>query len=166
MGNRGEGDADLNEPWGVAVAPNGTVYAADKGNNRIQAFSAIPPSYWRGEYCSNRWLTGAPALIRADSEISFDWGFESPGADLPSDGFSVRWHRHLWLEDGTYYLTLSTDDGVRLWVDGKLIVDEWCDGGNSHQRILALSGGHHAVRLEYFESRGAAWARLSWDKFE
>ena len=63
---------------------------------------------------------------RIDRQIDWDWGHGSPDADLPRDHFSIRWTG--WLtapRPGKYTLVAIADDGVRLWVDGKLLLDEW-----------------------------------------
>jgi hypothetical protein len=121
---------------------------------------------WLGEYYSNPWLNGAPALTRADESIDFNWGYGAPAAGLPSEGFSVRWTRALPLESGMYRFTTTTDDGVRLWVDGHLLIDAWHDQASlSHEGVIHLSGDVLIV-MHYYENGGAASARLTWTRID
>ena len=117
---------------------------------------------WRAEYYANRWLRGTPALARAEQEIDFNWGYGSPGAPVPADGFSARWTRTLSLEGGLYRFTTTTDDGVRLWVNHHLLIDQWVDqAARSHSGTIYVSGEVPVV-MEYYENGGAASARLAW----
>jgi hypothetical protein len=120
------------------------------------------PDQWQGEYYNNRWLSGAPVTVRGDAQIDYNWGYGSPGPDIPSDRFSVRWTRTLDLQAGTYRFTTTTDDGVRLWVNGHLLIDRWVDQPfRSHSGVIYLSG-HVPLTMEYYENEGAAAARLTW----
>ena len=83
---------------------------------------------WKGEYFDNRTLSGAPILVRQDARVGFDWATSAPSALLPTDNFSVRWTRTLSLPAGNYLFTTHTDDGVRVWLDDKLIIDRWQEG--------------------------------------
>lgn len=120
-----------------------------------------PITGWRGEYFTNRWLYGPPALVRSDEEIRFTWGEGSPDPRVNRDEFSVRWTRQMTFQEGRYEFTTITDDGVRLWVDGRLIIDQWRDMANGKFTFsMRLSAGTHTIRMEYYENRGAARAEL------
>jgi hypothetical protein len=122
---------------------------------------------WQGEYYNNLWLAGSPALVRTDTNIDFDWGMGSPDPSISADDFSVRWTRTVNLESGDYRFTTETDDGVRLYVDGILIIDEWYDQAPTiHTADLNLSAGDHSLRMEYYENGGGAVARLSWEPIQ
>jgi hypothetical protein len=70
---------------------------------------------------------------------------------------------YVWFEAGTYRFTLFADDGVRLWVDEQLLIDQWQDPQvATFQADVTLSQGYHRVCLEYYEGGGAAAVRLSW----
>jgi len=127
--------------------------------------TAPPDSAWRGEYFPNRSLAGSPVLVRLDPSINFDWGTGSPDSQLQANNFSVRWTRNLQFGSGKYRFTTVTDDGVRLYIDGRLVIDEWRDmGKETHGVDIQLSSGVHNIRMEYYEKTGAAYARLSWEK--
>ncbi len=119
---------------------------------------------WRGEYFANRTLSGSPALVRDDKAIDFDWGGGSPDPAIPPDDFSVRWTRTLGFNAGTYRFLSSTDDGVRIWVDGRLIVDAWKDMSlpNTKSGELYLAAGQHTIVVEYYEHGGEASAHVWW----
>ena len=120
---------------------------------------------WRGEYYANMTLAGQPALVRNDAAIDFNWGPGSPAAGLPADGFSVRWTRGQEFDSATYRFYLTADDGARLWVDGRLLIDEWRDG-SARQSVTdyALARGTHSLRVEYYEHAGGALAQLRWER--
>jgi hypothetical protein len=126
---------------------------------------------WRGEYFGNASLVGDARLVRNDRGpngtlgIGFDWGYDAPAAGLPADGFSARWTRALNFEQGRYRFYATVDDGLRLFVDGELVIDEWRDG--SQRQVAAerwMAAGRHTLRVEYYERSGVAVARLSWEK--
>ena len=120
---------------------------------------------WRGEYFNHRDPVGAPVLVRNDTRIDFFWGAGSPAPNLPADRFSVRWTRSLPLEAGTYRFYANTDDGVRLWVDDTLVIDQWNEGGRLRVGDVAgLNNGNHTLKVEYFEAIGAAYATVWWER--
>lgn len=129
--------------------------------------TATPPviiTHWRGEYFANLNLAGQPA-VRNDWDVDFSWGLGSPVTGMPADGFSARWTRTLNFQPGTYRFYVTMDDAVRLWVDGQLLVDEWRDGSTRERATeIALAGGAHALRLEYYERSGLARVQLRWER--
>jgi PKD repeat protein/uncharacterized protein YgiM (DUF1202 family) len=120
---------------------------------------------WKGEYYSNRDLSGNPALVRNDGDIDFDWGVGSPASGLPVDNFSVRWTRVLDFSAGTYRFSARVDDGVRLWIDDKRVIDEWHDSApTTYHTDVTLSQGSHTLRMEYYEHNLGALAQLDWER--
>jgi len=120
---------------------------------------------WRGEYYANRNLAGDPVLVRDDEAITFNWGTTRPVTGVPADGFSVRWSRTLSFGEGTYRFYARSDDGVRVWVDGQLIIDQWHDAsGVTHSAERTLSTGAHTLRIEYYENGGAASIQFWWER--
>jgi PKD repeat protein len=117
-----------------------------------------------GEYFANRELAGAPVLTRQDPTIDFAWNLGAPAASVPADNFSVRWTKTQYFAAGTYRFTTISDDGVRLQVDGDVVIDQWHDQSSTvHETVVALDSGQHTVRLEYFDSGWDANAKLTWD---
>jgi hypothetical protein len=117
---------------------------------------------WKGEYYNNRHLQGAPTLVRNDPKIDFNWGTGAPSNLLPVDRFSVRWSRKVDFSAGTHRFFVEVDDGARVWVDGKLIIDQWHDGIGLYSADIYLGEGRHAVQMEMYEHIGGAMARLWW----
>ncbi|MCZ7546876.1 MAG: PA14 domain-containing protein [Anaerolineae bacterium] len=119
---------------------------------------------WTGQYFNNMALSGQPVLTRADPVLSFDWSVGAPAPGIPADRFSVRWTRTLYLPGATYRFYALADDGVRMWVDGQLIIDEWHDAqGGTYSRDVQLQNGNHTLRVEYYENQGAARVAAWWD---
>jgi len=117
---------------------------------------------WTVEFYANPNLEGTPVLTRVDTALDHNWGLGAPAPGLPPDGFSVRWTQPLYFEGGTYRFVTTTDDGVRLWVDDRLLVDAWRPMRGARVAVVRLEKGVHLVRMEYFERSGAAMARLTW----
>ncbi|MHC4112620.1 MAG: PA14 domain-containing protein, partial [Planctomycetota bacterium] len=106
-------------------------------------------------------------LIRIDPNINFGWDTGSPGPGVNPDDFSVRWTGQIAVptKGETYTFTTETDDGVRLWVNGQLIVDQWIDQGTTaHSGTIELDDfGPYDIKMEYYENGGGAAARLYWE---
>ena len=147
-------------------------YYNDTLGGTAQVYSTLgtsvspPPSSfpdWQGQYFNNQSLSGSPTITRDDLNINFNWGYGSPDPSIPADHFSVRWTRTLNFAGGTWRFTTTTDDGVRLWVDGNLIIDQWHDQPpTSYSADVALAAGLHSVQMEYYENAGGALAQLSY----
>jgi hypothetical protein len=125
------------------------------------------PSYpnWKGEYFNNPWLSGAPVFTRNDINIDFDWGSSGiPGPGLGHDNFSVRWTQNYnFTTPGTYNFCTRTDDGVRLWVDNQLIIDQWHDmPATMFCAYWNITYGLHPIKMEYYQHYGYASAQLWW----
>jgi hypothetical protein len=117
-----------------------------------------------GEYYDDVDFAGAP-LVRTDSTIDFDWGAGSPDPSIGADTFSVRWTGQVQASfSETYTFTTLSDDGVRLWVAGRLLVDNWTDHGATEDSgsIALVKGQRYDLRMELYEDGGDALARLSW----
>ncbi|GGA26808.1 glycosyl hydrolase [Paenibacillus physcomitrellae] len=122
------------------------------------------PSGLFGEYYSNANLTGVP-LTRTDAKIDFNWRSGSPGMSIPNDNYSVRWTGQIKpLYSETYTFSTLSDDGVRVWVNGSLIIDSWFKQ-SWYERFgsIALNAGQlYDIKVEYYEGQGDSMARLMW----
>ena len=122
---------------------------------------------WQGEYFQNRDLQGPPAATRADQAIRFDWGLGGPFPNWGGDNWSARWTKVDQFEEGLYVFGVRSDDGARIWVDGRLIVDNWADG--SHGWAIGeatMTAGEHTVVVEYYEAGSVAYAEATYYPFE
>jgi hypothetical protein len=117
-----------------------------------------------GAYYATINLTGA-SIDRVDPRIDFDWGQSSPAPGIGADRFSVRWTGKVRPDTSEVYtFTTSTDDGTRLWVDNKLVIDRWKDmqASENSGTIYLEAGRQYPIWMEYYENTWSAIARLSW----
>ena len=103
---------------------------------------------------------------RLDATVNFDWASAAPISGVAVDNFSVRWTGQVQAPiSGSYTFSTSADDGVRLWVNGQLVIDNWVDQSVTTKSSAAISlagGSLYDVRMEYYEHTGAAVAKLLW----
>ena len=134
----------------------------------------------RGEYFRNKDLSGQPVLVRVDPQIAFRWdrgsptdnpmarGEAGPGNAAPNDGFRPRWRgRPRPPVSGRYRIEAAANDGMRLYLDGKLVLDHWEDAERlrADSVSLDLEGGRaYDIRLEYYENERDAAVRLAWER--
>jgi len=120
----------------------------------------------KGEYYSSSALSQFTTKIaeRTDSTVNFDWGNGSPGSGVPSDLFAVRWTGSLTAPtSGTYTIYVTADDGVPLWIDGNLVIDEWkVQPPTEYSWTGQLSAGKHSIKIEYYENMYGAVTKLGW----
>ena len=120
------------------------------------------PGPWQAEYFNNRDLSGSPALARSDAALNFNWGWQSPAPEINRDHFSARWTGVFTFKAGRYRFTTYSDDGVRLYVDDRLVINSWRPMRGTRSAIVNLGEGTHTLRLEYFERAGVARVSLAW----
>lgn len=124
----------------------------------------LPTPAFTAVYFANPDLAGAPVLTRQDSKIDFTWYGGSPDPSVPADNFSVRWSKTQYFGPGRYRFSTVTDDGVRLYLDNKRVIDEWQgQSGTRYDYVVDLGAGNHTIRMDYFEWGGDAAATLTWD---
>jgi hypothetical protein len=132
------------------------------GPGQQPADSAQQFGSWFAEYYNNDVLSGSPAYLRIDPAINFSWGNSAPAPGIEADTFSVRWTQWPVFTAGNYRFTATADDGVRVWVNGQLIINEWREQSvRVFTADIYLPTGVASVRVEYCELYGLAEARLS-----
>ncbi|MBZ0291205.1 MAG: SH3 domain-containing protein [Anaerolineae bacterium] len=113
---------------------------------------------WIAYYYNNRDLAGSPSAIVSEATPTRDWGSNAPIAGVGADNFSVRWISSQNLSAGTYRISVRADDGVRVYVDGQLRINEWHDATNQTYTVdLNLTGGLHTFTVEFYEAQGVAF---------
>lgn len=129
--------------------------------------ATVPQGSFCGEFFDNMTLAGSAKRFQATNNINFDWGSLPPvaGGTIPADKFSARWVGDFVFENANYTFTTTSDDGVRVWLDDRLIIDSWRDQWNGlNKQGVLVSAGQHRVTMEYYENGGGALAKLDWQK--
>ncbi|MCU1383514.1 MAG: hypothetical protein JWL71_2211, partial [Acidobacteria bacterium] len=142
----------------VATPAAATTYTA-----RYNA-SAGGPNGLNGAYFPTATLTGT-SRTRVDPAVDFVWGAASPAAGIPADHFSVRWTGQVLPQfSETYTFYTVSNDGVRLWVNGTRVVDNWTNHGTTENSgtVALAAGQRYDIKMEYYEDTGNATARLLW----
>jgi LysM repeat protein len=138
------------------------IYPGQRLKIPIKCQEPLPtPGPWKGQYWNNRDLSGNPKFTQYDKAVSFHWGKGGPKG-LGTDNFSVRWTRTRHFDAGKYLFDIKVDDGVRLLVDGELLIDAWRDQGPTHYTVeKELAAGNHKLQVDYYEHTGGAQITLA-----
>ncbi|MCX4244482.1 PA14 domain-containing protein [Paraliomyxa miuraensis] len=118
----------------------------------LRPWQAEDVGSWRGAYYPTEKFEGRPD-VRRDVDVDFDWEKDPPTDSIPSDRFGARWDTCLVIdEEVDAAFQVVSDDGARIILDGKIIVDNW----EKHRptakgKRIPLSAGVHHLRIEYFE---------------
>jgi serine/threonine protein kinase/WD40 repeat protein len=155
--------------WGLAFSPDGryAVSGADDGTARLWELPdpqagdrGLKGEYFRGTDLKDR------VGERIDRQFHRFLQATAPYPGLGPENYSVRWTG--WLKaprPGRYTLTLNTDDGVRLWLDDRLLIDHWQEGaGTPLHAQVSLTDAPHKLRIEYFQGEGPAHFAFSWSQ--
>ena len=131
---------------------------------RIAGPAATPKL--RAEYFNNPWLIGPPVVVREESAINYNFGRSAPVPEITSDKYSIRWTGDVeFAETGTYTFTATSDDGVRVCVDGGLLIDQWKDqSATTVSATRQVTKGMHPVLVEYYNAGGDARIQVFWQR--
>ena len=120
----------------------------------------------QAEFFTNTDLSGPPALTRTDAAVNFDWSKNSPAPGLPTDNYTARWTGTVAVPAalGDVVLAAIADDGARVWVDDKLMIDAWGphDATTSEATAVLTAGQSHQLRIEYLQLQYNALMKLQW----
>lgn len=122
----------------------------------------------KGEYFSGPNFE-RKVMTRTDAQVNFNWNWESPGPNVPREYFSVRWTGKLYAPtSGTYRFSATVDDGVRVWVGGKKVIDEWRKQDDSRfVGEISLSGKRfYDLRIEYYNDWKGSIISVYWESPE
>jgi hypothetical protein len=118
---------------------------------------------WKGSYFANQDLTQPPVFQRDDPAIDFNFGRGSPRADIPVNHFSIRWARDVnFSPAGIYHFHAKSDDGVRLYIDGDLVINDWSNGEHVADVDVHMTAGSHHLRVDYYEYVSQAYIEFSY----
>jgi uncharacterized protein YraI len=136
------------KPWNPTATP---VPYVPPGSGPELAACTSQPLY--ANYWNNKFLSGPPALTRTESNINYNWGDGKPAGNIQNDNFSARWSTTYNLLAGTYTFTTTADDGVRVYVNGQRLIDQWYNSAAKTGRANYYhSGGKVDVVVEYYEA--------------
>ncbi|HEU0177662.1 MAG TPA: PA14 domain-containing protein, partial [Blastocatellia bacterium] len=131
-----------------------------------QSGTDAKPRGLTARYFSNTTLSGQPSLQRTDAIVNFNWASDGPDAALPTDRFSARWSGQLAAPSSdAYTFYLYSDDGARLWVNNRLVIDRWQPPFEPQTRSAPVemrAGEKVDIRLEYYDDGGEALIQLLW----
>ena len=151
----------IDNPVGNAalLAPRTATITIDDNDSVLADGDGLLGEYYDDINFSDRFL------FRTDSNVNFNWGSGSPATGMGADTFSVRWTGQIEARyNETYTFRTTSDDGVRLWVNGELIIDQFIDQSpTNHTGSITLDAGVlYDIRMDYYERGGGAVARLRW----
>lgn len=120
----------------------------------------------KGEYFNNKNLEGQPVATRIDTVLNFVWDDKAPDPKLGTDNFSVRWTGKVIAPvTRKYSFFAAGDDGVRLYVNGQKLIDDWSDHGVTIDTAIVemQAGKAYDLKVEYYENGGSSVFILGWD---
>jgi PA14 domain/Bacterial Ig-like domain len=151
--------------WSDGGAQSHDIVAPDAAATYTATYtpSATAATGLKGEYYDNQDLTNLK-LTRTDPKVDFSWSSGSPEPSIAPDSFSVRWSGQVKADHTeTYTFYTTTNDGVRLWVNGQQIINRWSDGIATNTGTISLQGGQwHSITMEYYEGINSASAKLEY----
>ncbi len=116
------------------------------------------PGGWNAQYWNTPDLSGSSVVERPEANLDYNWGWNPPAPGVHNVNWSARWTRTFYMTAGTYRITAKVDDGVRVYIDGVLVIDSWqVQAVNTYQRdVLIQTSGNHTFTVEYFQAEGVA----------
>ncbi|CAN5448817.1 glycoside hydrolase family 3 C-terminal domain-containing protein [soil metagenome] len=174
-GYSGNGNGKINILDGIKQkATNAKVLYATGAGIRSDDWVAIPAENLHynneaglhAEYFNNVTLSGTPAVIRTDKQINFGWTLFPPDPKLDLDFYSAKWTGKISsTKTGKYKIGLDGNDGFRLYINNKLIIDNWKK--QTYSTLLTdyyfEKDKQYDIRIEFFEPNGNAHLKLIWN---
>lgn len=119
---------------------------------------------WYTEFYPNIGLGGAPIFVTTYNSCSFDWGWNPPAPGMSNMNWSARFFQYRYLPAGVYRFVARSDDGVRIWVDDQVAINQWVEqSARTVTGDVRVGAGTHAIKIEYFQLGGVASLRVYWE---
>lgn len=123
----------------------------------------VPAEGFCVDYFNNSTLSGAPVVQANEATIDHNWQSGSPAAGVQSDNFSGHWQGVVNFAAGSYIFHELADDGVRLKIDGQVVINGWQNQAPTHYyATVPLTAGAHTIDVEYYEAWGGARLQFDW----
>jgi hypothetical protein len=152
---------------GISGWVSGQVVTLSGPVNSVPVAQSAPPptptsfSGWKASYYNHPSLGGTPALVQDVPSINFNWGTGSPASSIRSEHFSAKFERTIDFRFGTYDLSVTFDDGIRLFIDDQIIIGAWNEGPLRTRNAQMVLSGSKRIRIEYFEATDNAQIQFS-----
>lgn len=119
---------------------------------------------WTVEFFANTNFAGAAASRTVVCCLRFDWNGAPPAPGVPGTFFSARFSQMRYFPSGVYQLVARVDDGIRIYLDGNLIMNEFREqSARTFTANVNLGAGNHSLVVEYVQYGGASNVSLYWD---
>jgi len=128
--------------------------------------SGCPDGQYLAQYRNEvKTFATTPVIERCENApINYNWGTGSPGPGVNADNFTSRWVGTFNFEASGYKFDVTTNDGMRVYVDGQILIDQWFDHLGSHAATKTMSAGSHEIKVEQYEGIESAQASVAWSK--
>ncbi|HEX2046188.1 MAG TPA: DNRLRE domain-containing protein, partial [Acidimicrobiales bacterium] len=150
--------ATVGGPVGVDLAYNSLATLTQPG-------AGLEGAYYNDPTDSRSFANKTPVLVRRDPSFGFRWYGTAPAPGVDADHFLVRWSGFVTVpKAGSYTFFFARDDGMKVWLDGALVVDQWLDGSAEPVMTPARSLGANqsvALTVEYYDRVGGATAGMA-----
>lgn len=131
----------------------------------LLAGQAMAQTGMKGEYYNGTNFE-EKVLTRIDPEIHFNWFQQSPAPGVSQSYFSVRWTGKLLAPaTGKYEFSARVDDGIRVWVGNRKIIDGWAlhDNAAFKGTVVLEAGKYYELRVDYFNAMLEGTINLLWE---
>jgi PA14 domain/Bacterial Ig domain len=170
LANAGHYSLMASNAFGSVVSTSAWLHVIDTANQVISTGTGLLGLYYSNHLASAPFI-GSASWTNAEYNINLDWGAGAPDVAynpvslVSTDLFTARWVgqiRSEWNQPYTFYV--ASDDGARLWVNDRLVVDSWVNqAATEHSGTIDITTNAQNIVLEYFENTGNAVVKLSWD---
>ncbi|MFD5860972.1 PA14 domain-containing protein [Streptomyces chartreusis] len=145
----------------VVLATAGTLLSTAPASAAVSCASPV----FKRQFFANTSFSGTPKRTDCDTAIDQNWGTNAPATGLPKDNFTVRWTvTRDFGSGGPFTFAASTQDGIRVYLDGSRKVDLWKNVSTTAKKTVDLTvpAGRHTLRIDYVNWTGAANVKFTY----